>query len=167
MRSLNASLFLRGVFGVVCSVASIFGAEVKEIVSEAVFLGGEKREWAVFEGREAKGMELRVKFEGEANAAEQMLFVRQEDVKEEWGVSLNGQKIGNLFLMEADLVHALTVPAGALRDGENELLIAGSKGDDVVIHSVALVEDALPSMRALRISVAEAGGAGAGGSGGA
>ena len=62
-------------------------------------------------------------------------------------------------------MHALTVPAGALRDGENELLIAGSKADDVVIHSVALVEDALPSMRALRISVAEAGGAGAGGGG--
>src|SRR5687768_13980944 len=68
MRSLYASLLLPGVLGVVCSAATVIGAGVKEIVSEAVFLGGEKREWAVFEGREAKGMELRVKFEGKGNA---------------------------------------------------------------------------------------------------
>src|SRR6267143_922053 len=64
-------------------------------------------EWREFEGKAPHGRRLDLKFSAQANANESTLFVRQRDVKLEWGVELNGRKIGKLFLAEADLVQAL------------------------------------------------------------
>src|SRR5688572_8656708 len=87
-------------------------------------LGGPVREWSIFEGRRPLGPELRLKFQSSANPREYTLFIGQDDVKQDWTVNLNGRKLGSLFLMEADLVHTLPIPANLLRDGENELHIA-------------------------------------------
>jgi len=35
-------------------------------------------------------------------------------VKQDWAVELNGRRLGKLFLMEADLILAIRIPAGAL-----------------------------------------------------
>lgn len=115
-------------------------AAIKPLVSETIHLGGSKPEWSIFAGRNPQGQELRVKFEGAANEGEQTLFIRQDDVKQDWVVMLNGRKLGELFLAEADLVHTLPVPAKTLKDGENELQISAQTPDDILVHSVGIAD---------------------------
>src|SRR5262245_26767245 len=96
-------------------------------------------EWDEFAGQVPEGRELRVSFEGHANSREATLFVRQTNVKLDWPVRLNGRPIGRLLTMEAPLVHALPVPAGAIRDGANTLLIGSpTQADDIVIDRISL-----------------------------
>jgi len=67
------------------------------------------------------------------------LFIRQEDVRQDRFVELNGKRLGKLFLMEADLVHHLGVPAGALFEGENLLsLLPPKENDDIIIHEIRI-----------------------------
>ena len=96
-------------------------------------------EWQEFAGSEPEGRGLELRFEGRANPAEATLLIRQRDVKLDWDVRLNDRRIGRLHPMEAALVHALAVPAGTLRDGENRLTIGPPpEADDVIIEGVAL-----------------------------
>ena len=103
-----------------------------------IHLGGPTREWAYFEGRTPSSAELRLKFSSTPNSREHTLFIRQDDVKQDWTVTLNGKKLGSLFLMEADVIHTLPIPASLLREGENELHIASKTQDDILIHSLAI-----------------------------
>src|SRR3954468_18626555 len=94
-------------------------------------------EWNEFEGSGPEGRSLEVRFEGRANPAEATLLIRQRDVKLGWDVRLNGRRIGTLPPVEVALVHALAVPAGTLRDGENRLTIGPPPGaDDVIIEGL-------------------------------
>jgi hypothetical protein len=110
------------------------------IVSRPAHLGVAGRpEWEWFAGRTPTGEALEVTFESLATAAESTLLIRQADVKHDWAVELNGQRIGSLVRMEADLVQAIAVPAGALRTGANTIRIATTApGDDVVVHAIRL-----------------------------
>src|SRR5688572_5743810 len=76
-----------------------------------------KPEWQHFVDKTPEGESLRLTFEARQNSRESTIFIRQDDVKQEWSVTLNGRKAGQLFLMEADLVHTIALPPGALRDG--------------------------------------------------
>ncbi len=78
-------------------------------------------EWEEFARDRAEGRSLELRFRAKDNPREATLLLRQRDVKLDWNVSLNGRSIGRLYLMEADLEHVLTLPAHALRDGENVL----------------------------------------------
>lgn len=99
-------------------------------------------EWAWFAGRTPVGESLALTFDARANTAEQALLIRQQDVKEGWSIALNGRALGTLVRMEADLVHALAVPAGALADGANTLTIASkTPADDILIHSIRLTPE--------------------------
>src|SRR5258706_5032105 len=80
-------------------------------------------EWQWFEGRTPFSNRLDIHFAAESNSREAAMFIRQEDVKLDWTVQLNGRKLGNLFLMEQPLVHTLPIPAGFLRAGENILSV--------------------------------------------
>jgi hypothetical protein len=111
-----------------------------------IFLGGAEREWSVFEGRTPSGTDLRLKFNAAPNAGEHTLFIRQDDVKQDWTVHLNGKKLGSLFLMEADLFHILPIPQNILRDGENELHIASKNADDILIHSLTIGDDGVTNL---------------------
>src|SRR5262245_29296526 len=82
-----------------------------------------KPEWQWFEGQTPLSNRLDIHFAAQSNSHEATLFIRQEDVKLDWPVQLNGRKLGNLFLMEEPLVHALAVPSGFLRDGDNVLTV--------------------------------------------
>ncbi len=97
-------------------------------------------EWEWFENDPARGGRLDLKFQARPNSAEVTLFVRQEDVKQEWGVELNGRRLGKLFLMEADLFYSIAIPAGTLRDGENVLSFLPPLlgGDDIVLRETAI-----------------------------
>ena len=80
------------------------------------------REWSDFpEQPEASDLELR--FTAKENGAEAALVLRQQDVKQTWRVLLNGEKLGSLIADENDMVIALSVPVGRLKDGENILRI--------------------------------------------
>src|SRR6478752_5952967 len=96
-------------------------------------------EWREFAGSEPEGRGLELRFQGRANPAESTLLIRQRDVKLGWDVRLNDRLLGRLHPMEAALVHALAVPPGALRDGENHLEIGPPpEADDVIIEGVAI-----------------------------
>ncbi|HVK57330.1 MAG TPA: hypothetical protein VM735_01010, partial [Candidatus Kapabacteria bacterium] len=127
-----AALFLGG-----ASVCGVKAASVTSVASETIHLGGEVHEWAYFEGRTPQGTDLRLKFQGTRNEREHTLVIRQDDVKQDWSVALNGKRLGQLFLMEADLVQLLTIPPETIREGENELYIWSRVPDEILIHSLA------------------------------
>lgn len=96
-------------------------------------------EWESFANDPPSARRLDLKFNAQSSFHEATLFIRQEDVRQDWFVELNGRRLGKLFLMEADLIHHLSIPPGALRDGENLLSILPPKeNDDIIIHEVRL-----------------------------
>ena len=124
-------------------------------------LGG-PREWSDFpEQAEAERLEL--KFEASANATEQTLAVRQQDVKQAWVVKLNGKDLGRLTIDENDMLLYFPVPPGILREGENVLVIeqvgSNPKADDIRIGDVRLIprpRDQSLSQASVRINVVDA-----------
>jgi hypothetical protein len=101
---------------------------------------GTNAEWEEFSAKQPEGRRLDLRFVAEPNAAEATLFVRQDDVRHDWSVDLNGKRLGKLFLMEADLVHTLRVPAQTLKAGSNVLSIVppSRDNDDIFIRSLVL-----------------------------
>jgi hypothetical protein len=100
---------------------------------------GPDREWADFPA-DAEGPKLAITFRAKANAAEQTLRLRQQDVKQTWKVVLNGKDLGRLVADENDTEIALPVPAGRLNDGQNTLVIEGGgrSADDVRVGEFTL-----------------------------
>ncbi|MBI2925800.1 MAG: PHP domain-containing protein [Verrucomicrobia bacterium] len=133
---------LAAVVALHCSLLSLVsGSEPARILDARVYHLGTvgQPEWRQFEGKTPHGQRLEVRFTAQANAREATLFLRQDDVKLDWFVELNGRRLGKLFLMEAPLVHTLPVPPGALRDGENTLsIIPPTAVDDILVGSFAL-----------------------------
>jgi hypothetical protein len=118
-------------------------------------------EWDEFVADEPEGRQLELSFTSRRNPREATLLIRQDNVKLDWPVRVNGRSIGRLLAMEAALWHALAIPSGALRDGENRLLIESpGQVDDIVIDQVVLdmrpVRDAL-GRATLDVSVTDAG----------
>src|SRR5438093_761330 len=119
-----------------------------------------KPEWEEFAGHTPAASRLDLHFQAQTNRAEATLFIRQDDVRQDWFVELNGRRVGKLFLMEADLIRALSVPPGALRQGENVLsLIPPKEIDDIVVREIRLdprpLDEALQEAKlALRVTEA-------------
>jgi hypothetical protein len=101
---------------------------------------GTEREWAEFP-EQAEGTELVLAFQATPNQHEQTLRLRHRDLKQQWRVLLNGNEIARLPLDEADTITHWVVPAGALRQGRNEVRIhcAATASDDVSIGQVTLI----------------------------
>jgi len=96
-------------------------------------------EWEEFEKSKPHGRRLDVKFNAEANKAEQTLLIHQRQVKFRWSVLLNNQRIGSLLSNDSKLVHKITVPPNKLRDGENTLSIVAPKAtDDIEVGPIQL-----------------------------
>ncbi|MBI4660475.1 MAG: CehA/McbA family metallohydrolase [Verrucomicrobia bacterium] len=105
-------------------------------------------EWDFFEAKKPHGPRLEIRFSAEASAREATLFLYQDDVKQDWRVELNGKRLGSLFLMEAPLIHTLTIPPGGLRDGDNVLTLVPPKpNDDIMAGELQL--DLRPTREAL------------------
>jgi hypothetical protein len=97
-------------------------------------------EWESFKSDPPDAQRLDLKFESVANTNEATLLIRQDEVRQDWFVELNGKRVGKLFLMEADLWHTLAIPAAALRNGENVLsIVPPSPVDDIVIHEIRVI----------------------------
>ena len=113
-------------------------------------------EWESFENDPPSAPRLDLKFESRSNPSEATLFIRQDEVRQDWGVELNGQRLGKLFTMEADLRHMLAIPPGVLRDGENKLSILplSKIADDIVVHEIRIEPRPLSEvLRAARLAV--------------
>ena len=94
-------------------------------------------EWEAFKNRAVDAERLEVRFEAKVNATEQTLRLWQRDVKLTWPVLLNGRKLGALVTAETAMESLLAVPAGALRDGENVLMIEAPPSlDDIEVGPV-------------------------------
>jgi hypothetical protein len=100
---------------------------------------GAEREWSDFP-EQAEGTSLELRFTAEANASEQTLRLRQQDIKQTWKLMLNGQERGRLLPDENDMVVYFALPPGALRNGENTLRIeqVGKNADDVRVGEIVL-----------------------------
>jgi hypothetical protein len=113
---------------------------------------GSVAEWQEFEGKKPHGTNLTLRFQARKNPQEATLFIRQYNVKQEWPVQINGQKLGVLFLMEDPLVSIFRVPAGVLKNGENTLsFVSPKENDDIEIGDFRLVIE--PLERACNASV--------------
>ncbi len=100
---------------------------------------GTVREWSDFPA-EAEGPSFTATFTARANAGEQTLRLRQQDVKQTWKVLLNGKELGRLVTDENDTEIVLPVPASWLVDGKNTLVIeaTGRVGDDIRVGEIVL-----------------------------
>src|SRR5436190_20019490 len=61
------------------------------------------REWSSF-AVDSEGAFLEFRFDADSNPVEYALRLRQQDVKQQWRVLLNGKPLGELIRDEADLV---------------------------------------------------------------
>ena len=60
------------------------------VLESTVHLGGATPEWSIFERQRPQGKDLRIEFNSTPNQREYTLFIRQDDVKQDWSVTLNG-----------------------------------------------------------------------------
>src|SRR6516162_3491197 len=136
------TMHLRELFSVIAVFVGIQAASAKEQVLDARLhhlRQGEQREWSDFPEK-AEGPSLLVRFQAEANATEQTLRLRQQDVKQTWKVLLNGRERGRLLPDENDQVIYLPLPPSALVAGENTLRIeqVGKVPDDIRVGEFIL-----------------------------
>ncbi len=99
-----------------------------------------------------EGRRLEVKFKAKANpGAEKTLAIAHRDVAEAWALQLNGTEIALLKREERKAVYHYPVPAGALRDGENTLVVAPYRlKDDISIGDIRLLDATLREVLGLR-----------------
>jgi hypothetical protein len=98
-------------------------------------------EWDEYQNRPVDAERLERRFQAQANTGECTLRLWQRDVKLRWPVLLNGRKLGTLTTAETPQECVLAVPAGALRDGENILIIeAAASLDDIEVGPIYLTE---------------------------
>jgi hypothetical protein len=105
---------------------------------------GEKREWGEFPER-AEGAALVRTFQGKANTTEHAIRLRHRDLRHQWEVQVNGKRVARLPLDENEIVTCWAVPAGVLRDEDNELRVvctanAAAPPDDVMVGEVEWIE---------------------------
>jgi hypothetical protein len=101
-------------------------------------------EWELFKDRVVDAERFERRFEAKANAEEHTLRVWQRDVKQTWPVMLNGRRLGSLVTAETALESLLTIPAGALRDGENVLTMEPPTNlDDIEVGPVFIAARAM------------------------
>jgi hypothetical protein len=102
----------------------------------------EPREWSTFPEK-AEATRLELKFEAKAIAHERCLSLRQQDIKEIWTISLNGEQIGKLHRDENDMRVYYEVGFDLVKDGENTLTIEcpkGRKPDDIRVGEITLLD---------------------------
>ncbi len=122
----------------VCLPALGLMAEDLTVEAKRLHLGKTGQfEWEAFKDRAVDAEWMERRFEAKTNAAEQTLRLWQRDVKLTWPVLLNGRKLGTLVTAETAMESLLTIPVGALRDGENILSIEAPPSlDDIEVGPV-------------------------------
>ena len=102
----------------------------------------EPREWSTFPEK-AEATKLELNFEAKAEARERCLSLRQQDVKDNWTISLNGEQLGKLHINEIDMRVYYEVGFDIVKNGENTLTIEcprGRKADDIRVGEISLLD---------------------------
>ena len=103
-------------------------------------------EWDEYKDRKVDGERWEMRFAAKSNAQEHTLRLWQSNVKLNWPVLLNGKKLGILTTAETPMETLYALPAGALRDGENTLVIEAPSGlDDIEVGPVGILTQSLRS----------------------
>lgn len=118
----------------------------------------DRREWTEFP-EQADGVVLERRFQAAKNSTEATLSLQQYDVKQVWRVSVNGKSLGELVRDENHMRSYFAVPAGLLKEGDNELRIepasrAVKDTDDIRVGRIRIEPQPLNSLlRACRLTV--------------
>ncbi len=100
---------------------------------------------------EPAGFKWELKFEAKANGKEMTLALTHRDIHDRWAIQINDKKIGELTQTRERKLHYYSVPPGALKDGENTLLISIIRGqDDITIGGATLHDGTLRDVFKLR-----------------
>ena len=96
------------------------------------------------EWKDVKGIpqkKLLLHFSASQISSDQVLALYQQDVKQKWTVQLNDMMLGNLQQDENSMLTYFSIPAAALKNGKNELLIqqADTTADDIRIGEIKLI----------------------------
>lgn len=99
-----------------------------------------EREWSSFP-EIPEGTRLTRTFRAMKNDSAHCLLVRQEDVRQQWVVALNGKRLGELVRDENEMTIGMEIPPQAILDGENVLLIetsssAKTPSDDIRVGPI-------------------------------
>lgn len=138
----NRMFALVWAFLVIGMPESGLGAAMQDIDTRMYHLGTPGfPEWSEYEGRRPHGRELHLEFEAQSNPGRKTVFLRQEGVKQGWGVYLNGKRLGNLVRSESRLEHSLPIPPQGLRAGKNTLSVRAPKSvDDIEVGRFRLFD---------------------------
>ncbi len=122
-------------------LTTLRAAEIQTIDGNLYHLGTDGfPEWEELAGSKPHGRELILKFQARPNDEEATLLLTQKGVKQGWTVELNRKRIGSLLRIESPLEHAISIPNGTLRAGENELAIRAPKTvDDIEVGKLGIV----------------------------
>lgn len=105
------------------------------------------QEWSEFPTK-ADQKELQIQFSAEKNQTDYTLQIRQLNVKHTWQIDLNNSHLTNLHLNENDITAYFPIPAGTLKDGENELFIyqGNQEPDDILVGEIEIHRQPLDSI---------------------
>ena len=100
---------------------------------------GDATEWSEF-SPDATSKQLGVNFSWKGKPTEATLILRHYDVKQNWDVLLNNQKLGSLVVDEQDMLVYFAIPPEALKKGTNELVIkcTSETVDDIRVGKIML-----------------------------
>lgn len=135
--------------------------QIIQLESSTIHLrSGDRREWDRFP-RTSQGAQWEKQFECSDPTKFQTLRIRQVDVRRDWDVQINGQKIGKLVQDANDQVQLLELPEGLLVKGRNQLSIVGQdtqNSDDILIGPASLIAatpDAYRQQSRLQVTVVD------------
>lgn len=99
----------------------------------------EPREWSRFPEK-AEAPRLALRFELDNPGAWRVLTFRQEETKQSWTLSLNGQRLGALPRDHNHLEHAVAIPENLLKATGNEILVEtkSETPDDILVGDFRL-----------------------------
>ncbi len=119
-------------------IGGLLQAELVYLQEDLVHLrSGDEQEWDDFPNTSAQN-KLVLSFQSSKSDPIRSFGLRRVDVKEGWQVTLNGQKIVDLFSDENDMHEAWDIPPELLQDGSNTIQIGptSTKPDDIKIGQV-------------------------------
>jgi len=151
-----ASQMSRVALLVLLIVRSSWSAEAAKVIEPKLvhLRNGAEQEWSDFP-EASPGGKVEIAFDALKNGTEYTLLLRQQDVKQQWNVTLNGKRLGELVKDENDMTIAFAIAPELLKDGPNQLVIEAGKSpiDDIRVGQIRL--DTRPLAKVLGESTLE------------
>ncbi len=90
--------------------------------------------------RKPSAAKLEVTFEAQSNSSEQTLRLKQQDVTDDWGIEVNGRRIGRLNVQGAERISHFPLAPGVLVEGSNTLsIVPRNPADDILVGEIEIL----------------------------